>query len=130
LLEFDKIPNEPLEIIWHELGSIKTFEKNKGGYYLAMATTKPLMFLWGQTLAFDSVVRGRMPRFDDASFDLTGNYWTFEQWKEMMLRFQHELRQQPEAIDLFKKVSLEEYGNDSAVPYGQFIDLYYWAMHR
>lgn len=59
LLEFNEIPREPLEQVWHELGSVKTDGgKNPGGYYLVMATTKPLMFLWGQTLAFDSVVRG------------------------------------------------------------------------
>ena len=124
------IPNEPLEFIWHELGSVKAFEKNEGGYYLAMATTKPLMFLWGQTLAFDSVVRGRMPRFDNTTFDLTNDYWTFEQWEETMSKFQEDLKQQPEVIGLLKRVSLEEYGTDSVVPYGQFIDLYYWVMHR
>ena len=64
LLEFDKIPKDQLERVWHELGSVKNLGKNVGGYYSVMATTKPLMFLWGQTLAFDSVVRGCMPRFN------------------------------------------------------------------
>lgn len=125
LLEFDEIPHEPLEFVWHELGCVKTFEKNAGAYYLAMATTKPLMFLWGQTLAFDSVVRSRMP-----SFDLPGiinGYWSFEKWKEVMMRFQESLEHQPDIVDLFKKVSRKEYGTDSIVPYGQFIDLYYWV---
>lgn len=125
LLEFDEIPYEPLEMVWHELGLIKTFEKNTTGYYLAMATTKLLMFLWGQTLAFDSVVRKRMPRFH--IFCITGNYWTFEKWKKVMVRFQKSLKQQPEAVDLFKKISSEEYGTASIVPYGEFIDLYYWV---
>lgn len=125
LLEFDEIPHEPLELIWHELGCVKTFEKNAGGYYLAMATTKPLMFLWGQTLAFDSVVRERMPRFD--ILGVIDNYWSFEKWKKVMVRFQEGLKRQPEVVDLFKKVSSREYRTDSIVPYGQFIDLYYWV---
>jgi hypothetical protein len=125
LLEFDKIPDEQLESIWHELGCVKAFEKNLGGNYLAMATTKPLMFLWGQTLAFDSVVRERMPKFNFSR--LADNYWSFETWKKVMMRFQEMLKLQPEITELFKKVSLEEYGTDSVVPYGQLIDLYYWV---
>lgn len=125
LLEFDEIPPEILEPIWHELGWVKTFEKNDGGYYLAMATTKPLMFLWGQTLAFDSVVRKRMPRFHISG--ITDNYWSLEKWKKVMMRIQGSLRRQPEIVDIFRKVSLKEYGTDTSVPYGQFVDLYYWV---
>jgi len=36
LLEFNDIPNEPLELIWHELGRVKTYGKNPSGYYLEM----------------------------------------------------------------------------------------------
>jgi hypothetical protein len=125
LLEFERVPGEPLELVWHELGCVKEFEKNPVGYYPAMATTKPLMFLWGQTLAFDSVVRRRMPKL--RIFSVTNDYWSFEDWKKVMVRFQKSLKQQPEAISLFKKVSQKEYGMDTIVPYGQFIDLYYWT---
>lgn len=125
LLEFDRIPKEQLESIWHELGCVKTFKKNLGGYYLAMATTKPLMFLWGQTLAFDSVVRKRMPRFNFCG--LTNDYWSFETWKKVMVKWQEMLKRRPAIMELFKEISLEEYGTDSHVPYGQFIDLYYWV---
>ena len=125
LLEFDEIPHKPLELIWHELGWVKTFEKNNGGYYLAMATTKPFMFLWGQTPAFDSVVRMRMPRFN--ILGISDNYWSFEKWGTVMMRFQESLRHQPEAVNLFKEISSKEYGTNSNVPYGQFIDLYYWV---
>jgi len=128
LLKFDRIPGEPLELIWHELGCVKEFEKNPAGYYPAMATTKPLMFLWGQTLAFDSVVREFMPRFDLSG--LTDSNWSFETWKKVMMKFQEMLKQQPDVVGLFKKLSLEEYGTDSIVPYGQFIDLYYWVRSK
>ncbi len=128
LLEFNEIPNEPLELIWHELGCVKTGEeKNLSGYYLVMGTTKPLMFLWGQTLAFDSRVRKRMPRFD--IHGLSDNYWGFTKWKKVMVRFQESLKRQPEVVDLLREVSRKEYGTDSIVPYGQFLDLYYWVKH-
>lgn len=110
-----------------KLSDVKTFEKNAGGYYLAMATTKPLMFLWGQTLAFDSVVREHIPRFD--ILGIIDNYWSFETWKKVMVRFQEMLKLQPDVVELFKKESSIEYGTDSIVPYGQFIDLYYWVRY-
>lgn len=129
LLEFSEIPNEPLELVWHELGCVKTVGgKNPCGYYLVMATTKPLMFLWGQTLAFDSVVRRCMPRF--SILELGDNYWSFGTWKKVMVRFQESLKRQPKALDLFKEVSRKEYGIESLVPYGQFLDLYYWVKRR
>lgn len=129
LLEFSEVPNEPLELIWHELGCVKTVEgKNPGGYYLVMPTTKPLMFLWGQTLAFDSMVRWRMPRFNIVRS--RNDYWSFETWKKVLLKFQELLLKQPEVVQLFEKTSRKEYGTDSIIPYGQFLDLYYWVEHK
>lgn len=129
LLEFDVIPNELLEFIWHELGCVKTGEeKNPSGHYLVMGATKPLMFLWGQTLAFDSVVRARMPGFEIVG--LSDNYWSFTKWKAIMVRFEKSLKQQPEIVEVFKEVSRKEYGTDSIIPYGQFLDLYYWVRNE
>lgn len=126
LLEFSEVPNELLELIWHELGCVKTGkEKNPKGYYLVMGTTKPPMFLWGQTLAFDSVVRKHMPRFDIVG--LRSDYWNFETWKEDMERFQEGLKQLPGVVTLFKEMSQKEYGTTYIIPYGQFLDLYYWV---
>ncbi len=126
LPEFSEIPNETLESIWHELGPVKTpGGKNPAGYYLVMATTKPLMFLWGQTLAFDSIVRGRLQSLDING--LRDDRWDFETWKNVMVTFQKSLKEQPEVVSLFKEVSRNEYGTDSIVPYGQFLDLHYWC---
>jgi hypothetical protein len=126
LLEFNSIPDEPLKLIWHELGCVKTKEeKSRSGYYLIMGTTKPLMLLWGQTPAFDSVVRAKMPKFGIPR--LTDNYWDFMIWKTVLTKFQEGLKQQPEVIQVFREVSREEYGSDSITPYGQFLDLYYWT---
>ena len=56
LLEFELTPERPLRKIWHELGRIKEPDgkRNPFGEYFVVAITKPLMFLWGQTVAFDS----------------------------------------------------------------------------
>lgn len=86
------------------------------------------MFLWGQTLAFDSVVRGFMPKFGLSG--LTDSNWSYETWKKVMLKFQDLLKERLEVVELFQKVSLNEYGTDSYVPYGQLIDLYYWVRTK
>jgi hypothetical protein len=126
LLEFDKIPNNPLELIWHELGRAKeeNGKTNSVGLYYIVAISKPFMFLWGQTLAFDSIVRSYVPRSLNVS---KGHNWVFDKWKSSMRNIQKFLKQQPEVIELFKKVSREKYGTDHFVPYGQFMDLYYWV---
>jgi len=125
LLEFDKIPEKLLKFIWHEIGCVKAFEKNTSGYYPIMATTKLLMFLWGQTLAFDSVVRKRIPKFGISG--LTKDRWAFDTWKRIMEEFQASLQQQSRIVDHFRELSLNEYGTDAIVPYGQLLDLYYWV---
>jgi hypothetical protein len=69
-----------------------------------------------------------MPRFDLSG--LTDSNCSFETWKKVMMKFQEMLKQQPDVVRLFKKLSLKEYGTDSIVPYGQFIDLYYWVRSK
>lgn len=125
LLEFDEIPDEPLELIWHELGRAKEVggNKNSTGYYYIVSICKPLMFLWGQTLAFDSLVRENVPlRYNVPK----SNRWSFENWERVMKKIQRNLKQNSEATDFFKQASREKYETDSIVPYGQFLDLYYW----
>ncbi len=126
LLEFNEVPKEHLKLIWNELGCIK--DKgilNSDGYYLVMPTTKPLLFLWGQTLAFDSVVRKNMPRFNIGG--LMNIRWNFDTWIQIMARLQKDLSQQPKIVDFFRKTSMEKFRNDLNVPFGQFLDLYYWT---
>lgn len=127
LLEFSDIPNKPLELIWHELGRVKEFDGNKrlDGYYNAIAICKPLMLLWGQTLAFDSQVRGNIsPMFKASKY---GTRWKFETWRTVMKSFQEkELKQNFEIVDFFKKESRDRYGTNDIVPYGRFLDIYYY----
>ena len=124
LLEFDRVPNKPLNVIWHELGRVKEIDgrKNEHGYYYIVSLTKHLMFLWGQTPAFDSKVRTRMP----SSFNISRyNQWPFEEWKRVLADIQKNLTQEPEVVATFKEESQKRYGTESIVPYGRFLDMYY-----
>ena len=123
LLEFDKVPDKPLRLIWHELGRVKKIggRKNKHGYSI-VSLSKHLMFLWGQTPAFDSRVRTHIP----GSYNVSkSNRWCFEEWKRVLGSFQEGLSRQPEDVDAFKEESLKRYGTDSTVPHGRFLDIYY-----
>ncbi len=127
LTEFDQIPIEELEKIWNELGSIKPQGEYSQGE-LVMIITKPLMFLWGQTPAFDSVVREKMPLFGVPGF--RNIRWESNTWINAMRKLQKYLDNNPEVLNCFKKTSMEKYGTDTKVPYGQFFDLYYWTISK
>jgi len=127
LTEFDQIPINELEKIWLELGSIKPQGEYSQGE-LVMAITKPLMFLWGQTPAFDLVVREKMPLFGVMGF--RNIRWEFNTWINVMRKLQKYLDDNPEVLECFKKTSMEKYGADGKVPYGQFFDLYYWTISK
>ena len=124
LLDFDRIPIEPLRLIWDELGRVKegSARVNSRGEYYVISVCKPLMLLWGQTLAFDSRVRANIPLIHCRR----RARWSFEDWIRAMRDIQHELETQEEVIDAIRKESLKRYGCDSVVPYGRFLDIYYF----
>jgi hypothetical protein len=124
LLEFNQAPREELEKIWDEFGAVKPQGEYDEGE-LVMTITKPLMFLWGQTPAFDLVVRGKMPIFDVKGFRY--GRWEFDTWIDVMKKLQKYLIGNANVLDSFKKTSIDKYGTDVEVPYGQFFDLYYWT---
>ena len=127
LLDFPAVPYQPLEEVWHELGRIKETDgkRKRSGYYLVMGITKALMFLWGQTLAFDTDVRKHMPNFNRS--DVKHGRWTYGLWRTVMLKLQTSLKKQPKLIEHLNNLSLREYGETKVIPYGQFLDLYYWV---
>ena len=125
LLDIEEMPVQLLRDLWDNIGCVKSLEKNENGWYLVMAATKPLVFLWGQTPAFDDVVRKAMPKFGMSG--LTANRWDFKTWRDVLIEFKRELEEQEGLIEFFREISREEYGNDDVVPYGQFLDLYYWT---
>jgi len=131
LLEFQQIPDEPLRLIWDTLGRIK--EKHgisrTNSEYFIIAICKPLMFIWGQTLAFDSINRINIRK--DRSLEITetpqrNSRWSYSQWKTIMQDFQTELLKAPEVIDYCQSRSHQIFGTDFDVPYGRYLDLYYY----
>lgn len=128
LLEFNEVPDKPLKLIWNELGRVKERGGNRNSrrYYYIVAVSKPLIFLWGQTLAFDSRVRAHIPRFNFHSYVIKDTRWSFRTWKRVMESFQEDLAREPEVVGLFKEESLRRYGTDHTVPYGRFLDIYYF----
>lgn len=128
LLEFDKAPVKDLERIWNALGSVKP----EGSYgecgELVMTITKPLMFLWGQTPAFDSRVREKMTSLNLSGFKNTR--WEFSLWINVLKKLQAYLNSNGELVGSFRIISAEKYGTEAMIPYGQFVDLCYWTESR
>lgn len=126
LLEFDKVPIEPLAEIWHELGRVKEADgkMNEQGIYSIIAVCKPLLLIWGQTLAFDSNVRKNLGgRFQIPKYQ---GKWVFSEWIDGMYQICEELNGSPECIKAIEKESHSRYGMNTPVPYGRFLDIYYF----
>ena len=124
LLKLDEVPQSELKKIWVSLGTIEDSKYGK----LVMKITKPLMFLWGQTPAFDTVVRANMPLFNLRGFQDTR--WNFSLWMDALKRLQAHLCKNTEVEECFRKMSIQKYGTDTIIPYGQFFDLYYWVEEK
>ena len=103
-------------------------KKNEEGAYYIVAIAKPLMFLWGQTLAFDSIIRKLIPCLNIPK--IRNPVWTYEMWKNVMTFFQHSISNQANFVKLCGEISKNEFGSKKIVPYGQFLDLYYWVGGR
>lgn len=125
ILEFRQVPDEPLKTIWHQLGRVKEpkGKTNSAGYYNVMSICKPLMLLWGQTPAFDKKVRDSIYRFVKKA----GNHkWHYETWRAVIEKLGNLLVQNPRLIKLLNEIAKQRYGSEAAVPYGRFLDIYYW----
>lgn len=131
LLDFDRVPAGPLQEIWHELGRVKEPSGNRRakGDYCIIAICKPLMFLWGQTLPFDS--RNRENVRCDHSLSLTipmprTGRWVFSEWRTIMNDFQRELCGIPEVVSELQNVASNTFNSTVAVPYGRYLDNNYF----
>ena len=126
LLEFEQIPRQALELIWHELGCLKQphERKNAEGWYTLVSVCKPLTLLWGQTLPFDTNNRLNIPSKYCLSKD--DRRCDFRTWFSIMEKLEEDLSQDKQAIEYFKKLSRKKYGSASIVPYGRFLDIYFF----
>jgi len=123
LLNFDDIEKDMLEKIWFELGRCKeeNGKINESGEYSAIAVCKPLMLLWGQTLAFDSNVRENMKR------QKLHYLWSFERWYSIMNESMSGLRKNQSLLGLFKQDSSTRYLPGAIIPYGRYLDIYFFS---
>jgi len=131
LLEFHKVPDDLLRFVWDTLGRVKEDSgvSRTDLDYFVIAVCKPLMFLWGQTLAFDSINRININKDRSLQFTLQllrRSRWTYSYWKSVMQDFQRELLQKPDIIDYCKSHSCRVFGSNSIIPYGRYLDLYYY----
>lgn len=120
LKNIDEVPRTHLKSIWVELGKVKS--ESKSDYQYVISVCKPLMLMWGQTLAFDSKVRKNIPHPVTAK-----SRWKFETWISILQDFSHKINQNPEIIDFFKEWSRKEFGTVDPVPYGRFLDIYFYS---
>jgi hypothetical protein len=127
LLNFKDTSEFKLRMIWHELGRVKEYEgeTNESGDYYAVAVTKPLLLLWGQTLAFDTRVRRNLPQTHRVS--APDFRMGFSKWYGVMSSLSIELNDSPEFIQEVQERSGEIYGEAAIIPYGRFLDLYFWV---
>ncbi len=115
LLEFKNIPEDILKEIWET-----PFKSPK----TVMSVCKLFMFIWGQTLAFDSQIRKNIP------FAFTDTYayaYTLKKWQNIMGKYSDYLNSHRDVKNFFDNLAFKEYGNNSIVPYGRFFDFWYWA---
>ena len=102
----------------------KDGKRYSNGYYFAIAVCKPLLLLWGQTTAFDSKVRKNLPR----SYQVSGyrSRMTFDEWYNAMSRISEDLARDSTCVQLIQSEVEKRYRVASPVPYGRYLDIYYW----
>lgn len=127
LIEFEEIPQEPLIKIWNELGRVKepNGEINSKNEYYIIAVCKPLMLLWGQTLAFDKKVRDNLP--NSFQFPRKSWRWTYRQWHNTMVQISKKVNQNDDFISFVENNTRTRYRHEKPVPYGRYLDIYYWV---
>jgi hypothetical protein len=131
LLQLDNIRADDLEFIWHELGRVKTCDgaRRDDGVYYIIAVCKPLMFLWGQTLGFDSQNQKKIPKDHDLEF-VSGVprrcQWHFKEWIRLLHGFRRELLNAPDVVHYCRERADTKLQSPNIVPFGRFLDLLYY----
>lgn len=82
------------------------------------------MLLWGQTLAFDRNVRFSLPKKLDVW--MKDHRWTFTKWYDVMKSLSGWINSHPEIIGFLNNESTRRFGKNIRVPYGRFLDIYYF----
>jgi hypothetical protein len=125
LLQLEEIDIDLLQKIWNQLSSVKQENGLSTDTPLIVSIGKPLMLLWGQTTALDSRVRRTLSKDYSFSF-MDFNRWTFKQWLYSLYLHSKFLKENPQLIDIIENKSIEKYKVDQPIPYGRFLDIYYF----
>ncbi len=125
LLDLESIDIELLRNIWNKLSGVKQQNGLPTDDPLIVSVGKPLMLIWGQTTALDSRVRENLSNEYSFSF-MNFRRWTFKQWLCSMNLNSKLLRENRQLIDIIEKKSVEKYQVHQPIPYGRFLDIYYF----
>ncbi len=130
IFDIDLISNDSLNRVWHELGRVKEScgKRDAEGRYFIIAICKPLMLLWGQTPALDSKNRKNMKKDPDivSSCKIPTNRWSFEAWRGILIHLKNELQTHQDIMNYCRAKSKELFNLDAQIPFGRFIDSYYF----
>lgn len=126
LFDIKQFDMKQFQRIWQELGDVKIVKTSGNSENpLVMSVCKPLMLLWGQTLAFDTRVRGNY--YDEYKYSfLRKNRWSSQEWLCSLFLSYSLLEKNKEFTEYLKKHSLGKYGKDCSIPYGRLLDIYYF----
>jgi hypothetical protein len=86
------------------------------------------MIIWGQTLAFDTIVRKEIQH--DFRCCKNNYRWEFEDWLRVLIESKKFLEENPELCRYFQDFSIKKYGKSSIVPYGRFLDIKYFERKQ
>lgn len=126
LLDIEQFEIKPIQRIWEEFGNVKVNKTNEEiRLPLVISICKPLMLIWGQTLAFDTKVRGSYYKEYKFSF-LRKNRWSLNEWLYSLFLSYSLLEKNDEFKKYLKKCSIKKYGDHSLIPYGRLLDIYYF----
>ncbi|HVP96760.1 hypothetical protein [Methanoregula sp.] len=127
LLEIEKFPYESFHIIWQELGNMKTLADEASSQQpLVISICKPLMLIWGQTLAFDTKVRNNFTRDQDIR-KLNKYRWSLNEWFYSLYLCNKLLNENEEFKYYLTNCSVKKYRKKGPVPFGRLLDIYYFT---
>jgi len=130
LLDISQFELELFQKIWNEIGDVKIIKKEEPDENpLVISICKPLMLIWGQTLAFDTKVRKNFSYEYEKSF-LNKYRWSSNEWLYSLYLSNSLLKENKKFTEYLRTCSIKKYGKDCPVPYGRFLDIYYFSSRK
>jgi len=125
LLDLEALDIQLLFRIWNQLSMVKQEDGYPTDNPLIVSIGKPLMLIWGQTIALDSRVRENFHR-ENSNFNFNSRRWEFKRWLSSLYLNYKFLQENNQVREMIERKSLEKYHVHQPVPYGRFLDIYYF----